>query len=437
MPDEDHLNLCVNDYIASVIIRSMSDGLLVLDFQGHILSINPAALEMLNLRWEEIRDKTYEEIFLNNPENDAFNDFLVSGIQKHESRPYREVPFYRGDGRLLDFAMTTSLLRSDNEDGEARGIVVVFKDITESKTLDRARQRVLDHLSHELKTPLAVITASMGHTATSRNSAAMERIGRNLKRLEDIQFEVEDIVRQKDFEEHYPLKRWLEQILDLAEALAEGTPSCGETLQTVRSRMEELFKVERPVLQKQKVNLGQYLRRTVESARKLSSHRQIEFVTDIEEDPEIRTAPAVLEKALMAPVKNAIENTPDGGTIIVSLKTSDEKALVEIRDTGIGITEESQKQIFGGFYHARETDFYSTKRPFDFGAGGKGLDLLRLRIFGEVYHFQIEWESRRCRYIPRERDLCPGAITLCPHIRSKEECDRSGGTLFRLIFSLQ
>ena len=80
-----------------------------------------------------------------------------------------------------------------------------------------------------------------------------------------------------------------------------------------------------------------------------------------------------------------------------------------------------------------ETDLYSTKKPFDFGAGGKGLDLLRIKMFGKTYNFKIECSSVRCKYIPREIDACPGSIAKCLHVDSKKQCSQSGGSVFKLI----
>jgi len=100
--------------------------------------------------------------------------------------------------------------------------------------------------------------------------------------------------------------------------------------------------------------------------------------------------------------------------VLISLGASSNTVEMTVKDTGVGITQESQSQIFGGFYHAKETDLYSTKKPFDFDAGGKGLELLRVKIFEEVYQFKTECESTRCGYIPGESDLCPGGDISMP-----------------------
>ncbi|HEN21357.1 MAG TPA: HAMP domain-containing histidine kinase, partial [Desulfobacteraceae bacterium] len=183
------------------------------------------------------------------------------------------------------------------------------------------------------------------------------------------------------------------------------------------------------------ISLGECILKAVDRAKGLSSHRDMEFEAEIGEDSFLPIDNDVLEKVFIGIIKNAIENTPDGGRIMVMVRAMPGIIEAEIKDTGVGITAESQKQIFSGFYHAKETDLYSTRSPFDFGAGGKGLDLLRVKIFSGIYQFNVECFSRRCKYIPGEKDSCPGAISGCRHIQNREECFQSGGTAFKLSFS--
>jgi len=422
----------MDDTLSSVIIESMSNGVVVLDFQGHITHINPAGLDLLGLKFEETRDRTYAELFMGEPENDAFNDILLSGIQDKETRLYREVAFRRKDGRRLDLAVTTSFLRLESGKWKNEGIVVVFKDITEFKALDRARHRVLDHLSHELRTPLSIVLASLKKLETPENQRPVERIKRNLKRLQDIQGDVEDIVRQKDFEGDYSPRPRIEQTLDLLELLVEDQPVHAQTLQPLKEMLKKLF--PHRTTNVQTLSMGSSIERMIAIINELSSHRNVRLLTDIKEDQYVLIDKDAFEKILMSLVKNAVENTPDGGMVLVSLGASSNTVEVVVKDRGVGITQESQSQIFGGFYHAKETDLYSTKKPFDFDAGGKGLELLRLKIFAEVYRFSTECESARCGHIPGESDSCPGVISKCPYVQGEEQCAQSGGTAFKLMF---
>jgi PAS domain S-box-containing protein len=423
-------SLSVQRSITSTILSSMSDGVLVLDFSGHLIFLNRAGQELLLL--QEIAGKRYMDLFMGDTRNDAFNDILFDGIQNREAHVYREVPYWRSDGSRIDLAVTTSFLREGDGPEEREGIVVVFKDISELKALDRARQRVIDHLSHELKTPLAIIGATLKRLNTPETAKFVERMEQNLKRLQEIQTEVEDIVKEARGEEGAVSGSLLEQVGDLLDIVCEENEGFREPVELLKAEIQRLFATGDT--RSQALEVGQHITEAVDLARTLASGRQVALGTTVEDNARIWMDPNILKKVLVAPIRNAIEATPDGGEVTVFLGQVGENAAVEIRDTGVGITPESQGQIFGGFYHAKDTNLYTTKKPFDFGAGGKGLDLLRLKILSNVYNFRIECESTRCPFIPQETDLCPGSIEACAHVQNAEECARSGGTTFRLVF---
>ena len=110
------------------------------------------------------------------------------------------------------------------------------------------------------------------------------------------------------------------------------------------------------------------------------------------------------------------------------------KIVLNITDYGIGITEGNQAYIFDGLFHTKETDMYASKKPYHFGAGGKGLDLLRMKVYGQRFDFDLSMTSKRCVHIPADQDLCPGDISKCPHVENANECAASGGTTFTVAF---
>jgi signal transduction histidine kinase len=103
---------------------------------------------------------------------------------------------------------------------------------------------------------------------------------------------------------------------------------------------------------------------------------------------------SLLFKSFRGLLRNAIEATPDGGMICVGLREASGNVRLDIRDTGVGIDTELQKHLFHGFIHAGITDRYSSGRPYDFGAGGKGLDLQRIKLFSERYGFKLSFASK-------------------------------------------
>jgi len=92
----------------------------------------------------------------------------------------------------------------------------------------------------------------------------------------------------------------------------------------------------------------------------------------------------------------------------VTAKIEDDQMVIRFRDFGTGITAENQRLVFSGFFHTQDTNYYSTKAPYDFNAGGSGADLLRAKVFSERYGFEIDFESTRCSYMPEDIDECPG-----------------------------
>jgi signal transduction histidine kinase len=142
----------------------------------------------------------------------------------------------------------------------------------------------------------------------------------------------------------------------------------------------------------------------------------------------------VLEEVLDGLLKNAIENTPDEGLLRVLIESKSKRVFVKVEDYGIGITPENRRFIFEGLFHTQDTDLYTSKTPYDFYAGGKGLDLHRIKIYGERFGFDLTMDSRRCIYLPTDRDLCPGKISLCRHCQAVEDCIASGGSVFTLSF---
>jgi PAS domain S-box-containing protein len=310
----------------------------------------------------------------------------------------------------------------------------------EVKSLNRAKDRVIHHLSHELKTPVSVLSASL--TLLEKKLSAgdrpkgwqrlMARCRRNLERLLSMQYEIEDILRERRYDSYNMLGTLLETCSDELEALVEQETGDETITARIRRRIDELFGPVETV--SSDIRLDRFVADAMAGLQQQFAHRDLTVSVQTVVTRKIRIPEEVLFKIIEGLVRNAVENTPDGGRITVSATDTAEGPRLEVQDRGVGITAENRRLIFENYFSARETMNYATRRPYEFEAGGKGFDLLRMKIFSERYGFSIRLDSRRCVFIPGDLDRCPGRIEDCTHCSVPEDCFDSGGTTVSVQF---
>ncbi|MBW2083636.1 MAG: GAF domain-containing protein [Deltaproteobacteria bacterium] len=347
----------------------------------------------------------------------------------------KEGDFEQKDVELLNTIAGTVALSVEN----ARVNEELKKAYREVRSLNRAKDRVINHLSHELKTPVSILLGSLrllektlGQLPEETWKRNFERMRRNLDRIVDIQYEVTDIMEERRYRSYDLLLTILEQCADELEVLIAEELGEGGIIEKIRKRIDEIFGLSeaRPG----QLDLGGFVKRHLEGMKTKFAHREVHIIQKIEPTSPIYLPPDILEKVVEGLVRNAVENTPDEGKIEIAVQRRGQGSELVVRDYGVGIVQEAQSRIFEGFFSTQDTISYSSKRPFDFNAGGRGADLLRMKIFSERYGFKIEMESTRCRFIPTEKDICPGRISKCQFCDSRQDCFTSGGTVFRVYF---
>jgi two-component system phosphate regulon sensor histidine kinase PhoR len=367
-------------------LNSSADAIMVYDLQEKAQYVSPSFTRLFG--WTEEEVKGGEIPFV--PESERDSETVLFGRVCGEGKAIRGFQTKRNakDGSTLDVSISASCYH--DYEGNPAGMSVILRDITALKSLERARRRAVDHLSHELRTPLVIIQASLlplnrQDLPETQREQLIERIQRHLDRLGDLQTIVQRIVLPQKYQPE-PLQ---------VDSAIEGI---------------------------------------IDDLRKKSAHRQVTLFTRLDAIETDIIDPSMLEQILRTLVKNAVENTPDGGEIIISLTQQPSGTLLQVQDHGVGITASDREFIFEAFYHTQETEQYSTRKPFDFNAGGKGLELMHLKILSEGGAFDISFESRRCYYLSTRLDQCCGNISSCPYIIDLEGCKKSGGTTFSVLF---
>jgi signal transduction histidine kinase len=320
--------------------------------------------------------------------------------------------YTQDDQELLSTMSTQGAVAIENARLHQARIEALEQSKKELEQLNRAKSRALDHLSHELRTPLAVIHGNIrilkrkveAQSTPIIRTEVFDSLEKNLRRLSDIQQETDQIIRS-----HQELE--------------------------VSPRFEEADRP--PSVIPETIHLHSFVERILGDIKKQASHRHIQFEIEGEENLHLSINPEILEECLAGLLKNAVENTPDEGMVKVILEQIGQWIQLKVMDFGVGITKENQRHLFNGLFHTIDTELYTSQKPYDFGAGGKGLDLLRIKTYGRRFGFDVSAGSQRCTYLPTERDLCPGKISECPHCRVRQDCLNSGGSTFCLTFTAQ
>jgi len=312
----------------------------------------------------------------------------------------------------------------------------------ELKSMNKAKERVIDHLSHELKTPLSLISATMERISKKLNQAlingletSVALVQRNVNRLLRLEREITDILKKGSIEEKAHITKLIEDALSLVEYEAETYEGDKrEVLERVRRHLEAIYRIDDD--RKERIALPAFLHTVCNDAVRAMGQRELEIVKDFDKGIAVFMSRSVLEKVCSGMLRNAIENTPDQGQIEVSAGRAGKNIIICFRDYGVGITPENRNLIFTGFFHTLDTNYYASKEPYQFNAGGTGADLLRAKVFSERCGFSIEFESTRCMHIPEDTQVCPGSISECQFVRGRAECLSTGGTVFTLTLPL-
>ncbi|MCX5808440.1 MAG: PAS domain-containing sensor histidine kinase [Proteobacteria bacterium] len=426
-------------------------GIAMIDKEGYFTYINPKFIEIFGYTLKDIPTGKmwFKRAY---PDRNYRKKAILDWIDDVENtKPGEKMP------RTFDVTCMDNKVKTINFipvmliTGE---LIISFEDITgrieahnalikshkELENLNRAKTKAVNHISHELKTPLAVIQGNIRIMRRKLETMSLithfqgliEPLERNLERLFNISRETDEIFNVSQELEALVILDDIDRLWQHMEVLSEIPPD-------IRSHWEALKKwtshhLSGSTQNFQSIDLSPFIQSVLEKMKHLFAHRNIRFQIDGENFLFISMDPVILRDIIESLVKNAIENTPDGGIIAITMEQKEDKIWLHVTDYGVGITEENQQYIFDGLFHTEETESYSSKKPYDFGAGGKGLELLRMKINGRRFGFDISCKSKRCVYLPTDQDMCPGDIALCQHCKSPDDCKTSGGTIFSVSF---
>ncbi len=230
-----------------------------------------------------------------------------------------------GSRRDRQISVSAAPIRIDHS---VSGAVLVARDTTELRELERIKDQFLEVAAHELKTPVAV----------------MKGFAQTLLR--------------KGTELDDPLRRMLEAINRGADRIDTLVLDLLDVSRLAEGRLELRF---------EPLDLRELLETAVQQWSLTAPRHRIRVAA---------SAPALvsgdrqrLDQVISNLLSNAVKYSPDLGEIEVGLTVSGGEAVVSVKDLGVGISQESQKHVFERFYRAH------TGTPYDHGGMGVGLHI--------------------------------------------------------------
>ena len=309
---------------------NMSEGFLLLDLQGHVLSHNSGALRLLGA--EEPAGEV-NVLVLNREE--PFRHAVDEALAGHRCQQLLHL-----NGRYCQLLANPVLA-----DGKPAGAVLVLLDVTEQEQREELRREFTANVSHELKTPLTSI------------SGIAEIMCSGMVKAEDIQSFAGDI-----YQEAQRLIALVEDIIRLSR-LDEGAET----------------------LEREDVNL---LTLAQDVARRLDPAAQKAGVTlkVMGRSAEVYGIPSVLGEMVYNLCDNAIKYNRPGGTVNVTVAPDDRGTELTVEDTGIGIPVEDQSRVFERFYRVDKSHSKEI--------GGTGLGLSIVKHGASLHGAQLHMDSQ-------------------------------------------
>jgi len=334
--------------LLAVTLSSMTDGVVAVDAEKHIILFNKVAENLTGWNFEEAQIEIVDNVLhiIDEKTKKAVESPIdkVLGSGKTEGGADRDVLVAK-DGRQRPIAATAAPIRKD--DGTVIGVVMVLRDVAREREIDRMKSDFVSSVSHELRTPLTSIKA---YTATILRDPDMP---------EQVKHEFLAIIDEES---------------DLLKNLIEG--------------LLEISRIESGAVKflREPMNITNVIGQVLSGLQHLADKKNIQLKTDISNElGQLQGDEGKIQSMVMNLVSNAIKFTPENGQVSISARREGQELVIRVSDTGIGVPKEALTKIFDRFYRV----YQSGK-----GIPGTGLGLAIVKEIVDMHGGRIEVESQ-------------------------------------------
>ncbi|WP_428389326.1 sensor histidine kinase [Mucisphaera sp.] len=341
------------------VLSSMNEGVLAIDLDERVLSLNRAGAELLRLDPIGTIGRPIQEVI----RNASLQKFVTQTLDEGEGKSAEMTVRVSGSesGQRRYFQIHSEMLRDAH--GERLGAVIVLHDVTQLRRLEKVRREFVANVSHEVKTPVSAIKAA---TETLLDDPEIDAAGRD----RFLRIVARQAVR---------LETIVEDLLSLARIEQER--------RQVLSDLEVL-------------EVGPVLSAAREALVVKAEERGVRIVLSGAMEATARINPRLLEQAVVNLIDNAIKYGPEGGEVSVRVLEREREVVIEVEDRGRGIEAEHLPRIFERFYR--------TDRSRSRELGGTGLGLSIVKHVAEAHGGRVTVDS-----VPRS------GTTMRIHLRAR------------------
>jgi two-component system phosphate regulon sensor histidine kinase PhoR len=322
------------------VLSSMLEGVIAVNREERIISINMAAARWFDIDPEKVRGQSIPEAI----RNLAIQKFVTRSF-KSRTPLEEDVTVYRSGECILNLKSAPLL----DVGPEPIGMLIVFSDVTQLRRLEDMRRDFVANVSHEIKTPLTAIKGFVEtlHQNIVETPEEAERflgiISKHVDRLNTI----------------------IEDLLMLSRIENEG---------------------ERGDIKRERARLRDILQNAVQICRPQADEKRIEIEIVGDEQLTAMVDPLLLEQAVVNLLDNAVKYSDHEKTVRVMARAVDREIQIQVQDHGIGIEKKHLPRLFERFYRVDKARSRSL--------GGTGLGLAIVKHIAQAHGGHVSVESR-------------------------------------------
>jgi two-component system phosphate regulon sensor histidine kinase PhoR len=323
---EDRLNTIVrqkNELTA--VLSSMAEGVIAVDMDEQIISINKAAARIFGNLTENLLNRSIPEV-IRNPDLQKFIRKALSSKENLEE----DITLYQRGERIL-YVHNTPL---EDADGRRSGILVVLNDVTHLRKLENMRKDFAANVSHEIKTPM---TAIKGFVETLRTG---------------------EVAEPKETDRFLAI---IEKHVNRLTAIIEDLMKLSKIEQ--QDEKSEIYLEESSV--------KSVISSAIQTCREKAKAKNITIDLVCPEDISFQVDSRLMDQAMVNLLDNAINYSSEKSDIQISASLTDNELMIRVQDHGIGIPKEHLSRLFERFYRVDKA------RSRELGGTGLGLAIVK------------------------------------------------------------